>query len=217
MTRADASDRIAAKIGDSVDRASEAMKVSRYAVICLGLVALQAVLELAMGRPAICTCGRVEFWYGDLFGPGLSQHLTDWYSFTHITHGFVFYALLTLVAPRAAFGPKLVAMLALEVSWEVMENTPIIIDRYRQSALAQGYLGDSVINSVSDAGFAVVGFVFARGLPTGWSVAAVLVSEAALALLIHDNLLLDVVQLVHPMRTLSDWQVSGGYLGTGHL
>ena len=197
--------------------ASAKTKRQCYLAACFGLVAVQVIAELAMGRPPICTCGYVKLWYGDLFGAGLSQHLIDWYSFTHITHGVVFYALLRFVFPRASLAARLFAMVVLEVSWEVLENTPFIIDRYRQSALAQGYNGDSVLNSVSDVLFAVMGFALAGILPVRWSVVIVLVSEGALALLIRDNLVLNIVQLVHPSEALSDWQASGGFVGSGRF
>ena len=197
--------------------AREAKGLEIAAAIGAALIAAQAVAELAMGRPAICTCGRIELWYGDLFGSGLSQHISDWYSFTHISHGVVFYALTMLFAPRAPLWTRLVATLVVEVGWEVTENTPFIIDRYRQSALAQGYNGDSVINSVSDTLFCVIGFALARVSPVRWSVALVLVAELALAALIHDNLALNIWQLVHPTKAISDWQASGGYVGSGRF
>jgi hypothetical protein len=187
------------------------------ALIGVALIAAQAAAELAMGRPAICTCGRVYLWYGDLFGPGLSQHIADWYSFTHISHGFVFYGLAKMVAPRAPLWTRLATTLALEVSWEVVENTPIIIDRYRQSALAQGYDGDSVVNSVSDTLFCVLGFWLAWRLPVRLSVAVIALNELALAALIHDNLALNVLQLVHPTEAVSRWQASGGLVGSGRI
>jgi hypothetical protein len=195
----------------------EDISFARYAAIGLMLVALQAAVLRALGRPLICTCGEIRLWYGDLFGSGLSQHLSDWYSFTHLTHGFVFYAVLSLAAPRASLGLRLALAMGLEVSWEVAENTPLVIDRYRQSALAQGYVGDSVVNSLSDTCFAVLGFMLASVLPVRLSVAIVLINEAALAYLIHDNLLLNIVQLAHPTKSLSDWQASGGVIGAAQL
>jgi hypothetical protein len=189
----------------------------KAALIGAALVVTQAAAELAMGRPPICTCGYVRLWYGDLFGPGLSQHIADWYSFTHISHGLVFYGLTKLVAPRAPLWTRLAATLALEVGWEVAENSPIIIDRYRQSALAQGYVGDSVLNSVSDTLFCVLGFWLAWRLPVRASVAMVVASELALAVLIHDNLTLNVLQLAHPTESVSRWQASGGWVGSGRV
>jgi hypothetical protein len=193
--------------------ASETRGWGRAAIIGAALIVAQVAIELAMGRPAICTCGRVLLWYGDLFGSGLSQHIADWYSFTHISHGVVFYGLTKIAAPRAPLWTRLTAILVLEVGWEVAENTPVIIDRYRQSALAQGYNGDSVVNSVSDTLFCVLGFWLAWRLPVRWSFAFVVVSEIALAVLIHDNLALNVLQLVHPTEAVSKWQASGGLVG----
>jgi hypothetical protein len=182
----------------------------------LALVAVQGAVELAMGRPAICACGYAQIWYGDLFGSGLSQHFADWYSFTHITHGVLFYALAKRAAPRAPFGVRLLAAVAVEAGWEMIENTPFIIDRYRQSALAQGYVGDSVLNSASDTLFAIFGFGLAAALPVWATVALALVIELALGVLIHDNLILNIVQLIHPTAWLGAWQASGGWVGSGH-
>jgi hypothetical protein len=190
---------------------------SIVAIIAAVLFSVQIVTELAMGRPPICTCGEVRFWYGDLFGPGLSQHFADWYSFTHISHGFLFYAVTKLLAPRAPFWARFAAALTVEIGWELAENSPPMIERYRQSALAQGYVGDSVLNSVSDALFSVLGFILARLLPVRASIAYVVVSELALALLIRDNLTLNISQLIHPTKALSDWQASGGYIGSGRF
>jgi hypothetical protein len=172
-------------------------------------------VELAMGRPPICACGYVQIWYGDLFGSGLSQHFADWYSFTHVSHGILFYGLTKLVAPRASQGVRLLASVAIEASWEMIENTPFIIDRYRQSALAQGYVGDSVLNSLSDTLFAIAGFALAATLPVWPAVAFVVAVELALAVLIHDNLTLNIVQLIHPTAWLGAWQASGGLIGSG--
>jgi hypothetical protein len=184
-----------------------------YAATGLALMAFQAAALWAMGRPLICTCGEVQLWYGDLLGSGMSQHLVDWYSFTHITHGFVFYLALKFAAPNTSFGFRLAVAIGIEVAWEIAENSPAVIERYRQSALAQGYVGDSVINSVSDTLFAMLGYLLAFILPAPLSLALVLANEAALVYLIHDNLLLNIVQLAHPTKWLSDWQANGGIIG----
>ena len=177
-----------------------------YVLSAMAIFIVQAIVLRAMGRPSICTCGYIQFWYGDLNGAGLSQHLTDWYTFTHITHGFGFYFLLRWLAPRASFGLRLTLMLGLETSWEIMENSPFIIDRYRQSALAQGYDGDSVANSLSDSVSTLLGFVLACLLPARLSLALVLASEVFLAFAIRDNLSLNIIQLVHPTQAVSAWQ-----------
>jgi hypothetical protein len=180
-----------------------------YAPAGAGVIALQAVVLVAMGLPLICACGSVDFWHGNPSGPETSQHLTDWYSYTHIIHGFGFYLLLWLIAPRSSFGLRLVLAIGLEAGWEIIENTPFIMERYRQSALARGYMGDSVVNSVFDTLATVVGFVLARVLPVWTSVAIVVAIELFLVYMIRDGLTLNVIQLIYPSDAISSWQ-SGG-------
>ena len=91
-------------------------------VLLAALLIAQGAVELGMGRPAICACGQVRLWYGDLFGSGLSQHIADWYSFTHVSHGVLFYALAKLVAPRAPLGARLVGAVVVEAAREMIEN-----------------------------------------------------------------------------------------------
>ncbi len=177
-----------------------------------GILALQAVILRAMGRPLICVCGHLDFWYPDPAGPETSQHLTDWYSFTHIDHGFALYLLLWLIAPRMPLARRFLLMLVLEAGWEIAENTDFVIALYRQSALAQGYSGDSAVNSLGDTLMAVLGFALAGGLPVWASLAAVGANEAFLAFMIRDNLVLNIVQLLHPSATLSRWQTGGAHL-----
>jgi hypothetical protein len=180
-----------------------------YAPAGAGVIALQAVILVAMGLPLICACGSVDFWHGNPSGPETSQHLTDWYSYTHIIHGFGFYLLLWLIAPRSSFGLRLVLAIGLEAGWEIIENMPFIMERYRQSALARGYMGDSVVNSVFDTLATVVGFVLARVLPVWTSVAIVVAIELFLVYMIRDGLTLNVIQLIYPSDAISSWQ-SGG-------
>jgi hypothetical protein len=170
------------------------------------LLTVQAIALLAMGHPAICTCGYVKLWHGAVDSAENSQHLTDWYSFSHVIHGFAFYALFWLLAPRASIGLRFVLALTLESGWEILENTPMVIERYRQAALAQGYVGDSVINSLSDSLCAALGFFLARRLPI-WSVVALaLAMELFVGYMIRDNLTLNIIQLLHPSEVVSRWQ-----------
>ena len=179
-----------------------------FLAIVLGIIALQAVTLLAMGSPPICKCGHISLWYANPAGPETSQQITDWYTFTHVIHGIAFYLLLWLIAPRAPLGLRLALAVGIEVAWEIVENTPLIIERYRQSALAQGYVGDSVLNSVSDTCAAIFGFYLARHLPVKATAGLVIASELFLAVMIRDNLILNVVQLLHPTPALSRWQTS---------
>jgi hypothetical protein len=158
----------------------------------------------AMGRPPMCTCGAVELW-GEV-GPKQSQMLADWYSPSHIVHGFLFYALLQWFWPRASFDRRFLAALVIEAAWEVVENTPMVIDRYREATIALGYSGDSIINSLSDIIMMAVGFVAARRLPVWASVALILVLELVPLIVIRDNLTLNIIMLVAPNDAILNWQ-----------
>jgi hypothetical protein len=178
-------------------------------LIAAGFIALQASALVAMGHPLICTCGDVRLWHGIVFSAENSQHLADWYTYSHVIHGFGFYLLLWLIAPRLPLGVRLVIAIGLEASWEIIENTPLVMERYRQAALAEGYFGDSVINSLSDTLAAVVGFLLARLLPVWSSIALVIAMELFVAYMIRDNLTLNIIQLIYPNAVISNWQTGG--------
>jgi hypothetical protein len=167
------------------------------------LVAAVAVLW-AMGRPPICTCGTVALWGRE--GPTQSQMLADWYSLSHIVHGFLFYAVLHIVLRRAAIEWRLLLALLIEASWEIVENTPMVIDRYREATIALGYSGDSILNSSSDILMMAVGFLAARRLPTWASIVIVLVLELLPLFVIRDNLTLNVWMLLAPNDSIRAWQ-----------
>jgi len=176
----------------------------------LAIVAVQLLALHLMGHPWICACGDVRLWYGNPSGAETSQHLSDWYTFSHVLHGFLFYGLLRLIAPRTPVLLRLTLAVGLEAAWEIAENTPMIIDRYRQQALAQGYFGDSLINSLSDTLAMVSGFIAARFLPVRASVAIVVAVELFLLVMIRDNLTLNILQLIAPNEDISRWQSGGG-------
>ena len=173
------------------------------------LMATQGLVLYAYGQPPICTCGTVRLWAGQVLGPENSQQITDWYSFSHVIHGIGFCFLLWLIAPRAPVLLRLALAVGLEVGWEVLENTPFIIERYRQQALAQGYVGDSILNSLSDTVCAIGGFFLARLLPVRGSIALVVALEVFVGIMIHDNLTLNIIQLIHPVPAISAWQAGG--------
>jgi hypothetical protein len=177
-----------------------------YLVIAAGFLAAQAFVLFAMGQPPICTCGTVKLWMGEVLSSENSQQFTDWYTFTHVAHGFGFYLLLWLVGPRLPVGLRFALAIGLEASWEVFENTPFIVDRYRRLALAQGYFGDSIINSAGDTLATAVGFLLARLLPVWSSIALVTALELFVGYMIHDNLMLNIIQLVHPNEAITNWQ-----------
>jgi hypothetical protein len=181
----------------------------RYWYVAFGLVAVAALILLWMGRPPICTCGTVKLWVGTVNGPDNSQHIADWYTPSHIVHGFLFYGLFWLVLKRNPPGDRLIGAVLIEAGWEILENSPLIIDRYRATTMALGYSGDSVINSVADISWMLLGFAIARRLPV-WATVALAVGLELLALVvIRDNLTLNVLMLIAPNDSIRAWQAGG--------
>ena len=174
--------------------------------ISLAIVFATVVALLAAGRSPICTCGTVKLWVGTVAGPENSQHITDFYSPSHVIHGFLFYAAGWLLLRRRPVGDRFVAAVALEALWEVVENSPRIIERYRTATIALGYTGDSILNSVADIGWMALGFLLARRLPVVATVAIAVVFELATAWVIRDNLTLNVLMLLWPIESVRAWQ-----------
>jgi hypothetical protein len=181
---------------------------TRSAVAAIaGIVAIQAIVLHLMGRVWICSCGTVRLWVGDIRSAELSQQLFDWYTPSHVVHGILFYGLLHLVLPRAPVLVRLAIAAGIEGAWEIAENTPWVIDAYRKQALAAGYVGDSILNSLSDMLAMTTGFVLARLLPWKATVALVLVLEIGAAVLVHDNLTLNVLNFIHRFPAIEAWQM----------
>lgn len=175
----------------------------------VGLTALGALALHLMGRRVWCSCGSLSPWSWDIWSPHNSQHLVDPYTFTHVLHGAVYYALLwLLLGPR---WPALRALLAvmIEVGWEVGENTNAVIEAYRESTISLNYYGDSIINSVGDVMAFALGYTGAMRLRVWLSALAFLTVEAALLLTIRDSLLLNIVMLLHPFAAIKMWQMGG--------
>ena len=175
--------------------------------VLLILLATIAIL-LAMGRPPICACGQVELW--GTAGPKQSQMLADWYSPSHIVHGFLFYAALHLAARRWTIERRFLVALMIEAAWEVIENTPAVIDRYREATIALGYSGDSILNNMSDIAMMAVGFYAARRLPLWTSLLVVFALELVPLLVIRDNLFLNIWMLLAPNDAVLEWQSGTG-------
>jgi len=173
------------------------------------MIAIGGAIIYSMGHPLICTCGFVKLWHGAVFSSENSQHLLDWYSPSHVIHGLLFYAGLWLIARRQPAGYRLLAAIFVEVSWEVFENTPLIINRYREVTVSLDYFGDSVINAVFDVLAMICGFFLAWRLPVWTSVALVVGLEAFVGIMIRDNLILNVIMLLYPLEAVRVWQAGG--------
>lgn len=177
------------------------------ALIAAGLLVLLAAAVLwLMGRPPICTCGEIDWWVNEAQSGRTSQMLADWYSPSHVIHGILFYAALTLLFRKATIERRFLYAVAIEVAWEVIENSPVIISRYREATIALGYTGDSILNSMSDIAMMVLGFLAGRRLPVWASVALVIVLELVPLYVIRDNLTLNVWMLFVPSDFILDWQ-----------
>lgn len=182
----------------------------RWLAAAFVLVLIAGGVLLAMGQVPICKCGYVKLWHGVVYSSENSQHLSDWYTFSHIIHGFAFYGLLWLVGRRWPIGVRLVLAVLIESGWEIFENTDMVINRYREVTISLDYYGDSVINSMSDITAMVLGFIAASRLPIWTTVLLTVVMELVVLYYMRDNLTLNILMLVYPLDSIKHWQ-SGGH------
>jgi hypothetical protein len=192
-------------------KAEIALPAGMAGAVAAALLGLQIAVLHAYGQPFLAASGRILLWVNDPFSPDTSQQLADWYSFSHIIHGFIFFGLLKLAAPRLSLGTRILIAMSVEVGWELAENSPAVIRHYREQALAAGYVGDSILNSLSDTLMMCTGFFIASRLRARYVVALAIAFEIFTACMIRDNLTLNVINLTMPadwgiIRAIHDWQ-----------
>ncbi len=179
-----------------------------YALIALVMIAFQAAVLYALGRLPICSCGTVKLWQGVVTSSENSQHIFDWYTPSHVIHGILLYAVLRFVFPNMPVPQRFLIALGIEIAWEILENTPLVIERYRSGTISLGYHGDSIVNSISDSLAMSAGFALASMLPVALSVLLVVGLELFVLYFVRDNLALNILMLVHPLEEIRNWQAA---------
>lgn len=185
-------------------------KKHRFVIISMiAVFGLVATVEIHSGRSLLGPDGKFGWWDNNVWSSENSQRVADAYSFSHIIHGMLFYGFLWLVARKLPLKYRFLAALIIEAGWELLENSPLIINRYREATIALGYVGDSVLNSVCDVGMVAIGFLIARYSKVWVTIALILAMELGCLFWVRDNLTLNVLMLVHPVQSIKDWQSEG--------
>jgi hypothetical protein len=193
---------------DVTNRTDDSSTTRFWLTVTLVIILIQVLSQYIMGRLWICECGYVKLFEAGVNTPGNSQHLFDWYTPSHIIHGFLFYGLGWLIMRKKPLTAKLALAALIEAAWEILENSPIVIDRYRTATMAVGYTGDSILNSGMDMVAMIAGFFFAARAPIWLTVAIAIAFEVLTAVIIRDNLTLNVVMLVWPIEAVKTWQAA---------
>jgi hypothetical protein len=191
----------------STQQISDDQAVRRGFVYCLVVAALTAMTLHFMGRIWWCSCGRLNPTSWDIWSLHNSQHLVDPYTFSHVLHGVIFFWSLLLIPDRIVGHRRFLVAITIEACWELLENSPIIIDRYRDTTASLDYYGDSILNSFFDIIACGLGYWFARSFRWTWSVAAFATIEIVMLITIRDSLGLNVLMLLTPIDAIREWQM----------
>jgi hypothetical protein len=177
-----------------------------YAILGVVLVGGQMLTLYMFGQPPISASGSILWWVGDPLSKETSQQISDWYSLSHIIHGFLFFWLLSWIAPKTPLGVRILVAMGIEITWEIFENTPMVIEAYRAQALAIGYTGDSILNSLSDVLMMLFGFFVAWKFPAKYIIILAIVLELFTGFMIRDGLALNILNFAVPLESVHDWQ-----------
>lgn len=198
------------------DRMTKLVPDRLTTLVALAITAVTIAILLAMGRTPICECGYVSLWHGQINDAGNSQHIADWYTPSHIIHGMIFYALGWWLFVKRGWGGArsyrwgFPLAVLLEAAWEVLENTPMVIGRFRAVTANFGYSGDSILNSAADIGWMSLGFWLALRLPWKVTLMLAIIGELVAGYAVRDNLTFNVIMLVYPIEAIAEWQAAGG-------
>lgn len=177
--------------------------------LILGAIAVIMTITLfLMGRVWWCQVGDLLPWSFNVNSSHNSQHLFDPYALSHFQHGIGGFLLFGLLAKWLSETTRISIIAVLEAIWEVAENTPMIINRYREATISLDYYGDSILNSMSDYGVCLLGIWLARKIP--WKIALLLfvILEITSILWIKDSLFLNIIMLIAPQDAIREWQAS---------
>jgi hypothetical protein len=195
-------------VSETLLNEKESWSVDKRPYYSLGvLIAVAVVILRFQGRVWWCQAGDYTPWSWEIWSTHNSQHMVDPYSFTHVLHGIFEFWLIGLVFRRLPLTWRFAIAVAIESTWEVVENTSYVIQRYREATMSLDYFGDSVINSVADIGCCALGFWIAWKLKFWKSLALFAFTEAVLILTIRDSLIINVIMLLWPIEAIKNWQV----------